>query len=133
MINLCALLRDCDSSQLQPPMKHTQKANVNYKSNIQNTNPLFAQQKLRSLSFPFFCHIGSKSQNEISIHNKCLRNILCVKIYLQLKPARPKIVDKSFNYYFNFVLIIHELSLIRCIMFELRIHAIAFRLTMMKH
>lgn len=66
--------------------------------------------------------MSAENGNKISIHYKCLRNILCVKIYLQLKLG-PKIVDKSFNYYFNFSLIIHERSLIRCIMLALRAHA----------
>lgn len=92
------------------------KKSMNYVSNVfgnEKTNRLFAQQSVGA-----FCHAHS----EFLIYNKCLRNILCVKIYLQLK-LRPKIVAKSFNYYFNFSLIIHEPSLIHCMLFESGIHA----------
>lgn len=47
------------------------------------------------------------------------------KFYLQFK-LRPKTVDKSFNYYFNSSLIIHEVSLIHRLMFELRIRVELF-------
>lgn len=68
-------MRDFHSSDL---LLLTKKS-MNYVSNVfgnRKTNRLFAQQSVGA-----FCHAHS----EFLIYNKCLRNILCVKIYLQLK------------------------------------------------
>lgn len=85
-----------------PPIAAIDKKSMNYKSNMREKKLIRFLLCNKESPEPFMCCVDwNPKQNRI--HNKCSSNILCVKIYLQLK-LRPKTVDKSFNYCFNFSL-----------------------------